>query len=468
VFPGITISMAVALATSFTLTLEPAQGLAMLLAIYVSAQYGDRIPSILVNTPGTPAAVATTLDGYPMAKKGQAGLALSISAIATTVGILASMLVLVFLAQPIAAFALNFGPFEMFALVLFGLTVIISIASRSVAKGVFAGLLGIALATVGTDPITGDARFSFGSAQLTGGLDFIALIIGLFGITEVLDQVLTYAAHRVRPISALGRWWPTRREIRRTLRPMAQSSVVGAALGVVPAAGGDIAGLVGWNRAKAISKKPDEFGKGSIEGIVGADTASSATLGGALTTTLSLGIPGDSVMAIMLGSMIIWGIQPGPSLFERRPDIIATIVAIMLVATLVSTIVSLVRTRGMTKLLDLNPQWIWGIILVFCIVGTYATTNNVMTAVQMLGFGVLGLILRRVGIPAGPVVLGFLLGPLAEANLRRALLIGEPHEFLTRPISLILLVVAAGALLWPMVRRKRSKAPTEAAGSGIE
>ncbi|MFV0452554.1 MAG: tripartite tricarboxylate transporter permease [Propioniciclava sp.] len=465
VFPGITISMAVALATIFTLTLEPAQGLAMLLAIYVSAQYGDRIPSILVNTPGTPAAVATTLDGYPMAKKGQAGLALSISAIATTVGILASLLVLIFLAQPIAAFALNFGPFEMFSLVVFGLTVIISIASRSVAKGIFAGLLGIALATVGTDPITGDPRFAFGVAQLTGGLDFIALIIGLFGITEVLDQVLTHSRHRVRPISALGRWWPNRSELKQTARPMAQSSVLGALLGVVPAAGGDIAGLVGWNRAKAISKKPEEFGKGSIEGVVGADTASSATLGGALTTTLSLGIPGDSVMAIMLGSMIIWGIQPGPSLFERRPDIIATIVTIMLLATLASTIVSLVRTRGMTKLLDLRPQWIWGIILVFCIVGTYATTNNVMTSVQMLAFGAVGLVLRRVGIPAGPVVLGFLLGPLAEANLRRALLIGAPHELLTRPISLVLLVVATAALVWPVIRRRRQPIAVDA---GVE
>lgn len=453
VFPGITISMAVALATSFTLTLEPAQGLAMLLAIYVAAQYGDRIPSILVNTPGTPAAVATTLDGYPMARKGQAGLALSISAIATTVGILMSMLVLIFLAQPIAAFALRFGPFEMFALVAFGLTVIISIASNSLAKGIFAGLFGIALAIMGLDPITGDARFAFGQAELTGGLNFIALIIGLFGITEVLDQILTHHESRIKPISSIGRWWPTKAELRRTVKPMAQSGGLGVILGVIPAAGGDIAGLVGWNRAKAISKHPEEFGRGSIEGLVGADTASSSTLGGAVTTTLSLGIPGDSVMAIMLGSMIIWGIQPGPSLFERRPDIIVTIVAIMLLATLASTIVSLVRTKGLTKLLDLQPQWIWGIILVFCLVGTYATTNNVLTAVQMLLFGVLGLILRRVGVPAGPVVLGFLLGPLAEANLRRAMLIGGPEEFLTRPIAAVLLVLAFGSLFWPVVSR---------------
>ena len=453
VFPGITISMAVALATSFTLTLEPAQGLAMLLAIYVSAQYGDRIPSILVNTPGTPAAVATALDGYPLARKGKAGLALSISAIATTVGILMSMLVLVFLARPIADFALRFGPFEMFALVVFGLTVIISIASQSLAKGIFAGLLGIALGMVGLDPITGDARFAFGTNELTGGLHFIALIIGLFGITEVLDQILTYHESKIRPISSLGRWWPNKAELRQMTKPMAQSGALGVVIGVVPAAGGDIAGLVGWNRAKAISKHPEEFGKGSIEGLVGSDTASSSTLGGALTTTLSLGIPGDSVMAIMIGSMVIWGIQPGPSLFERRPDIIVTIVAIMLLATIASTVVSLIRTKSMTRLLDLKPQLIWGIIIVFCVVGTYATTNNVMTVVQMLVFGVVGLILRRVGIPAGPIVLGFLLGPLAESNLRRAFLIGEPVELLTRPISLVLLLLAAASLLLPVIRK---------------
>ncbi len=463
-FPGLTISMAVALATSFTLTLEPAQGLAMLLSIYVAAQYGDRIPSILVNTPGTPAAVATTLDGYPMAKKGQAGLALSVSAIATTVGILLSMVVFVFLAQPIARLALRFGPYEMFALVVFGLTVIISIAARSVAKGIFAGLLGLALATIGLDPITADARFTFGSQELTGGLDFIALIIGLFGITEVLDQILSYRAHKVRAISSLGRWWPTRGELKQIARPMGLSGLLGVVIGIVPAAGGDIAGLIGWNRAKAISKHPEEFGQGSIEGLVGSDTASSSTLGGALTTTLSLGIPGDSVMAIMLGSMVIWGIQPGPTLFEKRPDMIITIATIMVVATLVATVVSLVRNQGMTKLLDLRPQWIWGIILVFCIVGTYATTNNVMTAAQMLLFGVLGLALRRVGMPAGPVVLGFLLGPMAEANLRRAMLIGDLTGFITHPIAAVLLVLGTGSLVLPVVRELRARRKAAAAG----
>lgn len=456
-FPGITITMAVALATGFTLTMQPAEGLAMLLAIYVAAQFGDRIPAILVNTPGTPASVSTTFDGYPLARQGKGGVALSLSAIVTAFGILMSMLVLVFLAQPIAAFALRFGPFEMFALVCFGLTVIISISGNSLPKGILAGLLGIALATIGLDPITADQRFTLGINELTGGLDFIALIIGLFGITEVLDQVLTHTEHRAQRITSIGRWLPNRSELRRATGPALQSGVLGAVIGVIPAAGGDIAGIVGWNRAKAISKHPEEFGKGSIEGLVGADTASSSTLGGSLTTTLALGIPGDSVMAIMLGSMVIWGIQPGPSLFERRPDIIVTIVAIMLLATIVTTAISLIRTSAMAKLLDLRPQWLWGIILVFCVVGTYATTNNVATVLQMLLFGLLGLGLRRLGIAAGPVVLGFLLGPLAEANLRRAMLIGEPIQFLTQPISAVLLLLAVGSLLMPVLRRARQR-----------
>lgn len=456
-FPGITISMAVALATGFTLTLEPAQGLAVLLSIYVSAQYGDRIPSILVNTPGTPASVATTLDGYPMAKQGKAGLALVLSALATTFGILLSMVVFVFLAAPIAQVALKFGPFEMFALVIFGLTIIISISSTSISKGLLAGLIGLGLAVIGLDPITGDARFTVGARELTGGIDFIALIIGLFGITEVLDQILTHHRNKVRPVLGLGRWWPNKKELRQVAKPMVVSGVVGIGIGVVPAAGGDIARMIGWNRAKAISKEPEKFGKGSIEGLVGADTASSSTLGGALTTTLALGIPGDSVMAIMLGSMVIWGIQPGPSLFENQPDLVVTIAAIMILATIISTIVSLLRTKAMVKLLDLKPQYLWGIIAVFCIVGTYATTNNVMTAIQMLLFGVIGLVFRRIGLPAGPVVLGFLLGPLAEANLRRALLIDDASGFVTHPIALVLLVLALGSLIWPVIRAGRQK-----------
>lgn len=455
-FPGITATMAVALASGFTLTLEPVQGLAVLLTIYVAANFGDRVPAILVNTPGTPASIATTLDGYPMAKQGRAGLALTISAIASAIAILASMVLFMAAAIPIARLALEFGPSEMFALVVFGLTVMISISSKSILKGVLAGALGLALATIGRDPITGDQRFTFGLDVLAGGLDFIAIIIGLFGIAELFDQLLTHHTSKVRPISSLGRWWPTKAEYKQSGRALGVGTATGLVVGVIPAAGGDIAGLIGWDRAKRVSKHPENFGKGSIEGVTASDSASSATLGGSLTTTMALGIPGDSVMAVMIGSMIIWGIQPGPSLFANRPELVVSIAAIMIIATIASLAVSLVRMKGMVKLLDVPVHYLWATILMFCIVGTYATTNNIVTVVVMLVAGVVGLVMKRTGFPAGPVVLGLLLGPLAESNLRRALLIDGPVGLVSSPISAVLLVLAALAIALPLITRVRS------------
>ncbi|MFD1506706.1 hypothetical protein FE374_15035 [Georgenia yuyongxinii] len=455
-FPGVTMTMAVALASGFTLSLEPEQGLAVMLTIYVAGQFGDRIPSILVNTPGTPASIATTLDGYPMAKNGQAGLALVVSALVTTGALLASMLMFILIARPVATFALKFGPAEMFALVLFGLTIMISIASKSILKGLLAGLFGLIIAVIGRDPITGDARFTFGSNDMSSGLEFIAVIIGLFGIAEVLDQMLTHRATSVRPISSLGRWWPNRQELKEIAKPTAIGTAVGLGVGIVPAAGGDIAGLVGWDRARAASKHPEKFGTGYIGGVAASDSASSATLGGALTTTMALGIPGDSVMAVMIGSMIIWGIQPGPSMFTQHPDMVVLIAAIMIIATIVTGGLSLLRTKGMVKLLDMKPQYLWAIILIFCMVGTYATTNNLFTVATMLVFGFIGLALKRAAIPAGPVVLGLLLGPLAESNLRRALLIGGPESLVGSPISIALLGLTVVVLL-STVRRGRKK-----------
>ena len=460
-FPGITATMAVALASTFTLTLDPVAGLAVLLTIYVAANFGDRIPSILINTPGTPASIATTFDGYPMAKDGRAGLALIVSALVSAVGILASMVLFSFAAVPLAQLALRFGPSEMFAVVILAMTIMISISSKSLAKGLLAGVIGLFIATVGRDPITGDARFVFGIRDLNGGLDFIAVIIGLFGIAELLDQLLTHRKHAVKPISALGRWWPTRDEYSQIAKPTSVGGLVGLIVGIVPGAGGDIAGLLGWDRARSVSKKRIEFGKGSIEGIAAADTASSATLGGSLTTTMALGIPGDSVMAVMIGSMIVWGIQPGPSLFVNEPSLVATIATIMVLATLFTLAINLVRMPAMVKLLDLPLPYIWATVLVFCLIGTYATTNNIFTVVVMLVAGVVGLVLKRSGIPAGPIVLGLILGPLAESNLRRSLLIDGPTGLINKPISATLLALAAfaviGGLAAPLIKRRRER-----------
>jgi putative tricarboxylic transport membrane protein len=267
--------------------------------------------------------------------------------------------------------------------------------------------------------------------------------------------MLTAHARKVKPISALGRWWPTRGEVRRSAKPFAISSGVGVFVGLVPAAGGDIAGLIGWDRSRRASKTGDTYGEGNLEGVVAADTASSATLGGSLTTTMALGIPGDSVMAVMIGSMLIWGLQPGPRLFTERPELLVSITGIMLFATLISLVASLARLRGMVKLLDTPNHLLWPVILIFCVVGTYATTNNIFTVGTMLVFGVIGVLFKRIGIPAGPIVLGLLLGPIAEENLSRTLVLSQGQSFLSvwSPVALFLLLFSAVSLLWPLLRR---------------
>lgn len=457
-FPGITATMAVALAAGFTLTLEPVQGLAVLLTIYVAANFGDRVPSILVNTPGTPASIATTLDGYPMAKQGRAGLALTISALVTAVGILASVVLFAAVAVPVANFARDyFKSPELFALVVFGIAVMIGISSKSMLKGILAGVIGLMMGTVGTYAATADQRFTFGLLELVEGFNFIAIIIGLFGIAELFDQLLTHHESKVRPVSSLGRWRPNRAELRQTRRALAVGGGVGLGVGLIPAAGGDIAGLIGWERARKVSKHPEAFGKGSIEGLTAADTASSATLGGSLTTTMALGIPGDSVMAVMIGSMIIWGITPGPRLFANRPDLVVAIAGIMVLATLLSLALSLVRMRGMVKLLDVPLPYLWGGILIFCIIGTYATSNSLSTVLTMLVAGVIGVLLKRMSVPAGPIVLGLLLGPLAEENLARTLAILPTRPFfeVVSPIAIILLLLAVLSIVVPAIRNAR-------------
>lgn len=454
-FPGLTATMAVALASSFTLTFTPVQGLAVLLSIYTGANFGDRIPAILVNTPGTPAAISTTFDGYPMAKQGRAGLALVISGFAAAIGILLSMIVFSVAAVPIASLALNFGPYEFFALVALGITVMITISSKSLLKGVISGLFGLFLATVGTDPLTADFRFTFGSSELSDGVNFIAVVIGLFGVAEVLDQMLSFNKTKLTPISTIGRWWPNKKEYKQMSRPLLVGSVIGTAIGIVPAAGGDVAGLIGWDRGRSFSKHPELFGRGSIEGIVAADSASTSTLGGALTTTMALGIPGDSVNAVMLGSMLIWGLTPGPQLFATHPDLVASIATIMVISTLVSLGLNLFRIRGLVKILDMPRQYLWPSIIILCMIGTYATTDNISTVVVMLAAGLVGLIMKRTGFPAGPAVLGLILGPLAESNFRRAMVIDGPIGFVTNPICAVILAFAIAAFVYTIVQRVR-------------
>ncbi|MFC5931737.1 hypothetical protein D6T64_03945 [Cryobacterium melibiosiphilum] len=451
--PGISATMAVALAAGFTLTLEPLQGLAVLLSIYVAAQFGDRVPAILINTPGTPASIATTFDGYPMAKAGRAGIALTSSALVSAVGALAGILILIFAAQPVAAFALRFGPAEMFALVVFGLTMMVGVSGGNVTKGLIAGAVGLLFGAVGRDPITGDTRFTFGIPELSSGIPFIAAIIGLFGIAELFNQIIeSRKGKSPKPITQLGEWWPNRAQRRELRKPTAIGVGVGLVVGVVPAVGGDIAGIISWDQARRASKTPEKFGTGSLEGVAAPDSASTATMGGSVMTTLALGVPGDSVMAVMIGSMVVWGLQPGPGLFVNHPDLVFSLATIMIAATILALGLALVRMRGVVKLLTLPQRYLWAVIIVFCLVGTFAVQNSVFDVGVMFAFGLLALVMKRFNFPAGPLVLGLILGPLAEGNLRRALLIDEGAALYTSPIAVFLLLLSLLAVTVPVIR----------------
>jgi putative tricarboxylic transport membrane protein len=453
-FPGISATMAVALASAFTLTMEPLPGLAVLLTILVAAQFGDRVPAILINTPGTPASIATTFDGYALAKQGKAGIALTSSAYASAIGGFIGIAVLMVAAIPLSELALEFGSPEMFALVVFGLTMMIEVSGGKIIKGLIAGLFGLALGTIGRDPLDGSDRFTFGIPELVDGIPFIAVIIGLFGITEVFNQMLERGQTHGDAVTSFGRWWPNRAENRAMIKPVAIGSAVGTVVGILPAAGGDIGGIVAWDQARRLSKNPELFGKGSLEGLTAADSSSNAGVGGSVLTTLALGVPGDSVMAVMLGSMIIWGIQPGPSLFSQHPDLVYSISGIMIFATVLTLGISLLRMRGVAKLLDLPSKYLWVVIVTFCVVGTFAVNNSAFDVGTMILFGVVGLLFRRFGFPAGPVVLGLILGPLAERNFRRSMEIGGLETIYTSPIAVGLIVAAVLALAVPRIRAR--------------
>lgn len=467
-FPGISATMAVALASAFTLTMDPLPGLAVLLTILVAAQFGDRVPAILINTPGTPASIATTFDGYALARQGKAGIALTSSAYASAIGGFVGIAVLMVAAVPLSELALEFGSPEMFALVVFGLTMMIEVSGGKIVKGLIAGLFGLALGTIGRDPLDGSDRFTFGIPELVEGIPFIAVIIGLFGITEVFNQMVERGHTHQAAVTAFGRWWPNKAENRAMIKPVAIGSAVGTVVGILPAAGGDIGGIVAWDQARRFSKEPELFGKGSLEGLTAADSSSNAGVGGSVLTTLALGVPGDSVMAVMLGSMIIWGIQPGPSLFSQQPDLVYSIAGIMLFATVLTLAISLLRMRGVAKLLDLPSKYLWVVIVTFCIVGTFAVNNSVFDVGMMVLFGIVGLLFRRFGFPAGPVVLGLILGPLAERNFRRSMEIGGLETIYTSPIAVFLIVAAVLALAVPRIRTRmkaRKAGATEPAES---
>jgi len=446
VLPGLTATMAIALLIPITFWLPPSAGLAMLIGVYNSAIFAGGISAILINTPGTPASIASTFDGYKIVKRGYVRQAVWINTFYSVVGGIFGVIMLAIAAFPIAGFALKFGPAEYAALAIFGLSMMISVSGKSVIKGLIAGFLGLAVTTIGLDPMYATHRFSFGSPYLLAHISFLPIMIGLFGIGEVLNQVITPLPRGV--LTSLEEKEEKNRlslkEIWETKIPVLFSCFISVFIGAIPGTGGDIAGIISWDQSRRISKAGNEYGKGSKEALAVTCAANNASLGGAMTTMLTLGLPGDAPTAIMIGALMMYGYTPGPLLFRDHMDMVIIIIALMFLAYLYISLVGFMGTVAFTKLLRLPRSWISLAIFCFSLVGAYALNNAALDVLVCFISGVLGFIFRRTGFPLGPVIVALILGPIAEENIIRALLLagGDATVFITRPISLILIIAS--------------------------
>jgi putative tricarboxylic transport membrane protein len=455
--PGLTATMGVAVLTPLTFWVSAEQGLAMLLGIYCGAIPAGGIPAILINVPGTPASIATSWDGYALAQKGRAGLALGINALLSALGQLVSILFLAVAAFPLASFALRFGPSEYFGLALFGISLMAGVSGQRVIQGLLAGMLGLALALVGLDPMTAYPRYTFGLSEFLDGISFVPVMIGLFGVSEVLIQISERRSSLVIDAGALGRIFPSLAEWKALLPSGLGGAGLGTLVGAIPAAGGDIGSVIAWEQARRVARDKDEFGKGSLKGLSTSCASSNAAIGGAMTTMLTLGIPGDAVSAILIGALLTHGLQPGPLLFRDHRPFVFTIVCLLVLASLLTMVVGLIGARPLARILKVPNPWLWAGILLFGTVGSYALNNAVVDVWAMFVAGVVGFLLRRADVPLGPLVLGLILGPMMEANLRRALILsrGDWLGTLTRPITLFFLVATLASLVLPLLRRRR-------------
>lgn len=467
VLPGLSGTMGLALCIPLTFWLPSNAGFAMLISLYVCSVAAGGISAIILNTPGTPSSIGQTFDGYPLYREGKGGLALGINVMVGTVGAVIGAVLLVFLAQPVANFTVKFSSQEYFAVALLGLCMMASVSGDNMAKGFLMGFVGLLLSCIGLDPIMGTKRYVFGFRYLQGGISYIIVMIGLFGVGEVLYQIYTNKKNETDEKRkqakmenlAAGRILPTPGEAKRMIIPSVWSSLVGIVVGAIPAAGGDIAGIVGWGTSRSMSKHPEEYGHGSVEGLAAVSASIRACPAGAMITMLSLGIPGDSATAVLLGGMMMYGLNPGKSMFDSHPEFICNIMMMFIVASVVFFILGMLTIRVSAKALDLRKELVWVAVLIVCIPGAFAMNQNFNDVILMLVFGLIGFFARIGGFPVGPLVLGLLLGNLTEVNLRRSLLVsgGNWLTFVTRPVSCVFLLIVVATFCLPAIKKAIGK-----------
>jgi putative tricarboxylic transport membrane protein len=458
--PGMSGSMGVILLLPLIYQLDTIPSMVVLAAMFCGSMYGGSVSAILLRTPGTPSASATVIDGYPMAQKGQAGKALATACIASAFGGLVSGICLLFIAPQLAKVALSFQAPEFFALAIFGLTLMASSSSKSMIKGLISGFFGLLLSTVGVDLISGNMRFTFNSIKLMGGFNILPVLVGIFAFAQVfLDLSKHDEQGVVQETGTLRSMIPNRKEMKSILMPMVIGSVIGVAIGIIPGTGGAIACFLAYEIAKRFSRHSDLYGTGYVEGIAAPESANNGTTGGAFVPLLTLGIPGDTVTAVMLGAFMLVGIRPGPQLFTEASHEVYTFFMAFIVMQFLMLILGLGGTKLWAKVLNAPRVVLMPLILLFCFLGAYTLSNSTGDAVIALIFGLLGYFMQKYGYPGAPMILGLILGPMAEQNLNRALLIsqGDWTVFFTRPISLAFILVTIASIVYSTVSAYRKK-----------
>lgn len=446
--PGLSATMAIALLLPLTFTLPPAAGLSMMASLYMGAMYGGSVSAILLRTPGTPAAAATVLDGYPMAQKGQAGKALGVSLVASLIGGVISASALLTIAPVLGRVALEFGPVELFSVAVLGMTIIGSLSRGSTIMGLLSGAIGLLFAMVGMDPITGNPRFTFGNINLFSGIPFVVALIGLFSIPQAI-RLIEKESQIMKSSKIMDKMLPTFREFVALLPTILRSSVIGVLTGIIPGTGGDTACWFGYNEAKRFSKHRDLFGTGIPEGVAATEAANNAVVGGALIPTLSLGIPGSSVTAVLMGGLLVHGIMPGPTLMTEYADVTYTLIWAVMLSNIVMFFVGLFLTRVSVTVTKISNKVLAPIIVILCVIGSFTINNNIFDVFLMFGFGLIGYFMDKIKMPAAPMVIGLILGNLLNTSLHQSLLIsyGSWAIFVKSPISLLLLLIAMLSIL---------------------
>ena len=456
--PGLSSPLAIALLLPFTITLEPVSAICMMAALYCAGTFGGSITAILINAPGAPPAVATAFDGYPMAKRGEAGRALGLAAFSSVTGGLLSLVVFIVATPLLAKVAVSFRPQEYFALTVFALSMLASISGRSSLRNLIAGGIGVFIATVGTHLGTGIERFTFGVHELTEGIEFVPVLIGLFAVSEMLQQsqAADQALERVKSVVVK---LPSMDDIKRVLGTVLRSSGIGTFIGVLPAEGSTVAAIMGYNEAKRWSKRKEEFGTGIPEGIAGPEAANNAATGGAMVPTLALGIPGSGTTALILAALITHGFRPGPYLIQETPHFVYAIFGAMAVANIAFLVIGLAGAKVFARITLIPRTFLWPMVFGFAVIGAYSIGASFFDVWVMLVAGIVGFIMRRHGFGAAPLVMGMILGKMLEETLSQSMIVMDMQWWLLfeSPIVCLFFALAAITILWPVISAWRRR-----------